>query len=143
MPREKQESLPRPRQPSVKAERDALLWQFMQCTRAEVEIDHSPPLSLRERDPETGIYTPDANDPRFLVFMPTAEHRRKTNGPAHDSSQGDIHKAAKAKRLREATEEQNAVRSAILRPDPPEARERQKPKYRWPKRAFPKRRMKT
>jgi len=45
----------------------------------DVHLDHDPPLCLREIiDAEKGIYKPDANDPRYLVYRTAEEHRIKT-----------------------------------------------------------------
>jgi hypothetical protein len=45
---------------------------------ATVEWHHSPPLGLRPYDEATGKYTPDANDPRYIVPMGKAPHRERT-----------------------------------------------------------------
>ena len=47
-----------------------------ECHR--VHLDHDPPLMLREFNPRTGKYKPDANDPRYLVYRTAEEHRIKT-----------------------------------------------------------------
>lgn len=83
------------------------------------QLDHSPPLALREWDPAAEDTIPPANDPRHLVWMSTKAHREKTSGRhKHDIANSDIHKIAKAKRLR--GEEKPA-----------------KPKKAWPSRPFP------
>lgn len=103
-----------------------------------IEFDHQPPLAFREKvlDSDGHIvgYIPDENDPRYIVPMIRDAHRRKTNGKPHDASDGDIHKAAKIKRL---TETEQEFRRRLLEPE-----EREKPKAtKWAKRKFPSRRM--
>lgn len=45
----------------------------------KVHLDHDPPLCLREIiDAERGLYRPDANDPKFLVYRTAEDHRVKT-----------------------------------------------------------------
>ena len=46
----------------------------------KVELDHDPALSLRRFNKRTGKYTPDANNPEYLVYRPVAEHLQKTVG---------------------------------------------------------------
>ncbi len=70
----------------------------------EAELDHDPALALRPIDPETGDTVPPANDPRYLVWRPKAEHLAKTTGRRGESrlgdqANGDIQRAAKVKRL--------------------------------------------
>lgn len=42
--------------------------------------DHHPPLALREYDPKTRKYKPDANDPKFMTLYLSKHHDMKTNG---------------------------------------------------------------
>lgn len=46
----------------------------------DVELDHDPALELRRFNPRTGKYSPDANDPRFLIYRVRDEHLQKTTG---------------------------------------------------------------
>lgn len=55
-------------------------------TRAEVEIDHDPPLALRVWDPERRDTIPPANDPAHLRLRLKAAHREKTTGGAAKTS---------------------------------------------------------
>jgi hypothetical protein len=44
-----------------------------------IHLDHDPALCLREIiDADNGIYKPDANDPRYLVYRTKEDHRVKT-----------------------------------------------------------------
>jgi hypothetical protein len=69
--------------------------------RKDLIRDHHPPLALREYDPKTRKYVPDANDPRFLQLLLTEHSDIKTNGgPAKATTAGsDIHNIRKASRL--------------------------------------------
>lgn len=52
------------------------------CGRYDTEkmhLDHNPALILRELNKKTGKYTPDANDPDFLVYRSHEDHQIKTN----------------------------------------------------------------
>jgi hypothetical protein len=44
------------------------------------ELDHDPALENRQFNPETGKYTPDANNPAFLVYRLKPAHLEKTTG---------------------------------------------------------------
>jgi hypothetical protein len=46
----------------------------------ELQLDHDPALILRKLNRRTGKYTPDANDPDYLVYRPKDEHQQKTTG---------------------------------------------------------------
>jgi hypothetical protein len=74
-----------------------------------VELDHTPPLALRERD-AAGRYIPDEHDERCLVWMDKRAHRRKTTG-THVPLSGDISVIAKTKRQEK---DQEAFRSRLL-----------------------------
>ncbi len=50
------------------------------------QLDHDPALILRPFDPETGRYTPDANDPAYLVYRTKPDHLRKTIGRKLDAA---------------------------------------------------------
>lgn len=45
-----------------------------------LQLDHDPALILRAFDPETGEYTPRANDHRHLLYRDVIDHLRKTIG---------------------------------------------------------------
>jgi hypothetical protein len=44
------------------------------------QLDHDPALILRKLNPRTGKYTPDANDPNYLIYREKADHQKKTSG---------------------------------------------------------------
>lgn len=48
----------------------------------QVELDHDPALELRRFNARTGKYTPDANNPKFLVYRTKPQHLQKTTGRA-------------------------------------------------------------
>jgi hypothetical protein len=67
----------------------------------DLKRDHHPPLALREYNPKTRKYTPDANDPKFITLYLTEHHDIKTNGgPQAATTAGtDIGNIRKAARL--------------------------------------------
>lgn len=57
-----------------------------------LQLDHDPALALRKFNKRTGKYKPDANDPAYLKYRPTDDHRTKTfirgeHGQRSDSAQ--------------------------------------------------------
>lgn len=116
----------RPHMP-VSVQRDAALIA-LGLDPNDVEWHHQPALALRLIDIETGKYTPDANDPRYIVPLATKEHRERT-------AKIDIPQAAKTKRLEKA---QEAFRAAMVAKttgdDPP----RDVKRHRIPSRPFQK-----
>jgi hypothetical protein len=44
----------------------------------KVHLDHDPSLVLRHFNEVTGKYTPDANDPKYLVYRTAEQHYEKT-----------------------------------------------------------------
>jgi hypothetical protein len=47
-----------------------------------IQWDHDPPLCDRPFDEATKTYTPDANDPRYIVPRPVGEHKKLTAADA-------------------------------------------------------------
>src|SRR6516162_11530184 len=88
-----------------------------------VELDHDPALILRYRNHKTGGYRPDANDPRYLRYIPKHKNRQKTTGRKPDAERtvtskgSDVWLAKKFRKLEKP----------------------QKPKQKIPSRLFPKR----
>lgn len=77
----KKAKLPRPTIP-LKAKLEAALHQLADFMHeVQLECDHDPALELREFDPKTGKYTPDANDPIYLTWRGKGAHDKKTHGP--------------------------------------------------------------
>lgn len=50
------------------------------CQRSDLQLDHDPALILRKFNKRTGKYTPDANDPAYLVYREHDDHLHKTTG---------------------------------------------------------------
>lgn len=103
----------------VKAQLHAALYQ-LGFEPHEVDLDHDPALGLRVYDEATGDTIPPANDPRYLIWRPKAEHKLKTTGRKGESKlsidgNGDVSRIAKVERLLKKKEES---------PSP----------YQWPKR---------
>lgn len=65
----------------------------------DVDFDHQPALGLRHFDPATGKYSPDANDPRYIVPRLRADHKIKTNGRGATTRGSDKGEIAKTRRL--------------------------------------------
>lgn len=70
----------------------------------DLQFDHCPALGLREYDELTRKYTPDANDPYYIVAKPKSVHHIKTNGTPATSAGSDKQRIAKVDRIREARE---------------------------------------
>lgn len=87
-----------------------LLWLLFQDEPRH--LDHDPPLMLRPFDEETGLYTPDANDPDHLVYRTKEDHRLKTLVRGDGAQLSDA-----GKRRKEIRRERKAAR----------------PKRRWPR----------
>jgi hypothetical protein len=76
-----------------------------------VHLDHDPALCLREIiDADKGIYKPDANDPRYLVYRTAEDHRLKTFVKGDGAQLSDAGKRRKdIRRKRKAAGERNWV----------------------------------
>lgn len=85
-----------------------------------LHLDHDPALINRKFNPKTGKYTPDANDPDYLVYRPADEHDIKTRVHGEHGQHSDLALRRKLKR--------------IARNRNPKRR-----KYKWPSRPFRKR----
>ncbi len=59
-----------------------LWWMLHNCFESPHQLDHDPALILREFDEATGKYTPDANDPEYLIYREKDDHLQKTTGRA-------------------------------------------------------------
>lgn len=79
----------RPHMP-VSVQRDAALYA-LGLDPENVEWHHQPALSIRPYDPQTGRWTPDANNAKYIIPMAAEAHRERTPG--------DISTAAKVKRV--------------------------------------------
>jgi hypothetical protein len=96
------------------------------------QLDHDPALILRKFDEDTGLYTPDANDPACLTYREPREHLQKTIGRKADAEKtvttkgSDIWLKSKFNRLEGRTKQRTKAKIPS-KPNP------------WPKRPFPKR----
>jgi hypothetical protein len=95
-------------------------------------LDHDPALALRPLNEAGTDFDPPQHDPRYMRWVSTSDHSRKTTGRKGESklsiSGGDQQKIAKVKRL-----EKKFV-SRLLRPE-----KKERPKRKWPSRPFAKR----
>jgi len=103
-----------------------------------LQLDHDPALILRQykvdrRKPPAAWYTPNANDPDYLVYRPIRDHLEKTIGRKSDAEKTVTTKGsaqwlkAKFTRLEGRTKRRPKAKIPA----------RKKP---WPKRSFPKQR---
>lgn len=92
-------SKPRRKSIPLRAQLHAALYQ-LGLNPDDSDLDHSPPLALREWDEAAQDTIPPASDPRYLVWMKRTAHREKTVGRKNVTVAGsDIHAIAKVKRL--------------------------------------------
>ncbi len=64
-----------------------------------VELDHEPALAHRAFNPRTGKYTPDANDPAYLVWRLANDHYRKTYQRGDGARRSDASQSRYLKRI--------------------------------------------
>ena len=103
----------------------------------EVELDHAPALALREWDEAAQDKIPPAYDPRYLVWMPKAEHAVKTRGAGATTAGSDI---GKMKKLRKLVAKETAFRERVLaKGGQATAPKPKKPRRPWPSRPIPNR----
>ena len=103
----------------------------------EVELDHAPALALREWDEAAQDTIPPASDPRYLVWMPKADHAVKTRGAGATTAGSDI---GKMKKLRKLVAQQAEFQAKILaKGGQATAPKPKKPRRPWPSRPIPNR----
>lgn len=119
------------------------------CEVSELRLDHDPPLGARKKRGEgrQTVYTPPANDPDHLFYRPhgpehDGSHLIKTNVRGDHGQHPDRVLIKKARRLERAKVDTSDIpevgkgwfkRAKLRRPEG-------RPKPKWPKRSFPKRR---
>ena len=64
-----------------------------------LHLDHDPALTNRKFSERTGLYTPRANDPRFLVYRTKDEHDIKTRVRGDGAQLSDLALRRKFKRI--------------------------------------------
>jgi hypothetical protein len=64
-----------------------------------LHLDHDPALCNRKYSYRTGRYTPDANDPRYLIYRTQADHDIKTRVRGDGAQLSDLAKRRKTKRI--------------------------------------------
>lgn len=71
-----------------------------------LHLDHNPALARRYRNRRTGKYKPDANDPKYLQWIPGKDHLTKTAGRGGEKMRfgGDIREVRKTRNLESAPE---------------------------------------
>jgi hypothetical protein len=64
-----------------------------------VHLDHDPALVNRKFNARTGKYTPDANDPDYLVYRSKTDHDIKTRVRGDGAQYSDLALRRKLKRI--------------------------------------------
>lgn len=64
-----------------------------------VHLDHEPSLVNREFDEDSGLYFPDANNPKFLIYLTKEDHRIKTYVRGLHGQHSDLGLARKNKNI--------------------------------------------
>lgn len=84
-----------------------------------LQLDHDPALVLREYFPKTGKWSPDANDPDFLIYRAQdGDHRVKTTIRGAHGARSDISEMVYRRRVAKRAEERRTGK---------------KKKFNWPK----------
>jgi hypothetical protein len=82
---------------------DRLLTSLVLCIGgtlfSPLHLDHDPALCNRKFSQRTGRYTPDANDPRYLIYRSQVEHDIKTRVRGDGAQLSDLAKLRKTKRI--------------------------------------------
>jgi hypothetical protein len=110
--------------PKTEKLRRIILYQF-HPNRAH--LDHDPALINRKYNPRTEKYTPDANDPNYLIYRKADDHRTKTIVRGEHGQYSDLGLRRKNKRI-----------AANRNPNRRKVKIKNR-KANWPKRPFPKR----
>jgi hypothetical protein len=90
-----------------------------------VHLDHNPSLVNRDFDEDTGLYSPDANDPKFLIYMSKEDHRIKTYVHGHHGAHSDLGLRRKNKQIAK-NRDPHRRKSKIAQPK----------NFKWPSRPF-------
>lgn len=132
------------------------LAEMLGCSVEDLRLDHDPPLAARPQE-RRGLgrkvyYVPDANDPEHLFYRPhgpehAGSHLIKTNVRGDRGQHPDrvlIKRARKLERSRNGETRRKASgfpkRPARVKRATDSAAKPGRPKQKWPKRPFPKRR---
>ncbi len=76
-----------------------------------VALDHNPALILRDFNPRTGKYNPDANDPDHLIYRVVDDHHRKTNVAGDGALRSDTAERVHRRRLDKNRDAREAIRA--------------------------------
>ena len=124
----------------LKVKLEAALYQLGLDLKT-AELHHTPPLAMRIQEHHTGLYHPDANDPRCMVWLSKSAHALQTTGRRGTSKLskrgGDISEIAKTKRLEKKYGTPITMEDYIL--NPMVRKHFPTLKRKWPSRPFPKR----
>lgn len=107
------------------------LAEKLECTVAELRLDHNPALILRPYNPRikniAARYTPNANDPDALIYRSVHDHHIKTNVHGDGAQRSDTSQRVYLRKV-----EKNKVKR--------EGRRRRPVKAKRPSRPIPQRR---
>lgn len=103
----------------------------------KLQLDHDPPLGAREKTGEGAdtVYTPDANDPEFLIYREKEAHGIKTRVRGEHGQYSDL-ALIKRKRSRERPKKKRPGFTFGVNKS---TKKMKRPKTRWASRPFPKR----
>jgi hypothetical protein len=105
----------------------------LNCTPADLHLDHDPALGAREKVWSKGEhigYRPDANDPEYLVYREKHDHHLKTNVRGEGAQHPDRVLIKKERRR---------ARGVTKKASRPWPKRKMQGRSDWPKRKFPKR----
>ena len=111
--------------------------QLLLFGNEKVHLDHNP--ALVNRIFKDGVYSPDANDPRFLAYLPEKDHRTKTYIRGLNGQHSDLGLARKLKRIEKKRENRPFKGVAAKRKARNVAASDSRAKLRAPKRKWPSR----
>lgn len=106
---------------------------------SQIQLDHSPALALRDYNPRikdvAARYTPNANDPTFLVYRVTHDHHIKTNVRGDGAQRSDTAERVHRRRVEKNRARREAVQAGRLKKRRAKSTRRAR-KFAWPKRAM-------
>lgn len=107
------------------------------CEVKLLRLDHDPALVLREFNARTLIYTPDANDPDYMLYRVKEAHDFKTYKKGDGARRSDISEMVHQRRVKRRLEEHRA-KMADKGKHKHKKRKPDRPKKKIQSRGFPK-----
>lgn len=132
----------------LRARLDAALFHLSRGGAAKLELHHRPALVNRRKIKKLGVivrYTPDANDPRHLFYLPDDDHDIETRVRGLRGQHSDLAMARKNKNIAENRAKKqrgkqvaSGLRTRHLGPRKSDSKPWGTAKRIWPKQSFPK-----